>query len=169
MKKRQHARTKEKRRAKDVHFSVSYLPVPLLLAFLPSNMINMTDLPSDILIHIASFLPDSDDYDDDWYPETSERVTFAGVLNNYDMLEYYLQQRKDEEDKGYFMNSLARSGNIRAVQWARKQGIPIDEDTCNVAARYGNWDMVKWLHSEGCPWNKETHVIMQLNKEILKC
>ena len=31
----------------------------------PTNIIKLTDLPSDILIHIASFLDDDDDDDDD--------------------------------------------------------------------------------------------------------
>ena len=116
-------------------------------------MIQLTDLPSDLLIHIASFLPDVQ-FDD--YYKRSERVIFAGVLNNYDMLEYYRKICESEYDKQCFMNSLAYSGNFRAVQWARKQGCTLDHMTCFAAAKYGNLEMLQWLHSQGCPWNEET-------------
>ena len=115
-------------------------------------MIQLTDLPSDLLIHIAAFLPEYDGL----YFKASERVVFAGVLNNYDMLEYYRKICDTEYDKRCFMNSLAYSGNLRAVQWARKQGTPIDEWTCSAAAINGNLEMLQWLHSEGCPWNEGT-------------
>ena len=66
-------------------------------------MIKLTDLPYELLLHISSFL------DDD---SPSDRVTFAGVLNNYDMLEYYLRKY----DKLEIIASLVFSENSRAVQ-----------------------------------------------------
>ena len=56
------------------------------------------------------------------------------------------------------MDSLARSGNIRAVQWAHKNGCPWGHSTCNVAVHYGQLEVLKWLHShQGCPLDERAY------------
>ena len=91
-------------------------------------------------------------------------VTFAGVPNNYDMLKYYYFEVYDKEE---MMNSVACSGNLRAVQWLHSQGClwneegglqgcPWNVETFDTAAEKGNLEMLQWLHSQGCPWSERT-------------
>ena len=68
-------------------------------------------LPSDLLIHIASFLIHNKN-------GSSERIMMAGVLNNHDMLKYYRQRYYQQ----WFINCVVKSENIRAVLWAHKNG-----------------------------------------------
>ena len=130
-------------------------------------MLQLTDLPSDILIQIASLLSINDStstaspspYSYIFYSRTfappPERLIFAGVLNNLDIFEYYLQR----EDKWSLMISFVCSGNIKAVQWAYANGCPFhDETLCEAAANSKNMDMLTWLHSQGCPWDEYTCV-----------
>jgi len=51
---------------------------------------------------------------------------------------------------------LARHGYLEALQWARQQGCPWDEDTCAYAARGGHLEVLQWARQQGCPWDKWT-------------
>ena len=136
-------------------------------------MLQLTDLPSDILIQIASLLSNNDStstaspspFSYIYYgrtfasPTPTERLIFAGVLNNLDIFEYYLQR----EDKWSLMISFVCSGNIKAVQWAYANGCPFyDETLCKAAADSKNMDMLQWLHNKGCPWDESTCVAAAL-------
>ncbi len=44
------------------------------------------------------------------------------------------------------------------IQWARSQGCPWDEGTCDNAARGGHLGVLQWARSQGCPWDAWTCV-----------
>ena len=39
------------------------------------------------------------------------------------------------------------------MQWARANGCPWDERTCEGAAYSGNLEVLQWLRANGCPWD----------------
>ncbi len=53
----------------------------------------------------------------------------------------------------------ALSGNLRILQWLRKEGCPWDERTCHGAAMKGHLKVLKWCRENCCPWNKYTCAI----------
>ena len=42
------------------------------------------------------------------------------------------------------------------LQWARQNGCPWNEGTCNWAAYEGHLEVLQWAHQNGCPWNQST-------------
>jgi len=51
---------------------------------------------------------------------------------------------------------LAQRGHLTALQWARHQGCPWDEQTCANAAKDGHLEVLQWARQQGCPWNWRT-------------
>jgi hypothetical protein len=45
----------------------------------------------------------------------------------------------------------ASNGHLDVLQWARANDCPWDEQTCNLAAAYGHDDVYDWAHANGCP------------------
>ena len=41
--------------------------------------------------------------------------------------------------------------SVTLLQWARSNGCPWDEETCEAAARGGHLDVLKWARANGCP------------------
>jgi hypothetical protein len=48
---------------------------------------------------------------------------------------------------------IAEGGQLDVLQWARKQGYPWDSDSCARAAGNGHLQMLRWLLHNGCPWD----------------
>jgi hypothetical protein len=42
------------------------------------------------------------------------------------------------------------------LQWARRNGCPWDERTCEVAAGRGHLEILRWARQHGCPWTEGT-------------
>ena len=51
---------------------------------------------------------------------------------------------------------VARGGNLKVLQWVRKNGYPWDEQTCSAAALGGHLEVLQWARDNGCPWNEDT-------------
>ena len=45
------------------------------------------------------------------------------------------------------------------LKWARENGCPLDEETCEIAAKAGHLDVLRWARENGCPWDEETSEI----------
>ena len=43
---------------------------------------------------------------------------------------------------------------MHILQWARAQGCPWDERTCEAAAEAGFFEILQWAQNNGCPWNE---------------
>ena len=120
--------------------------------------ITLTDLPTDLLLYIGEYFNPNPNFDDESNDSGTigtvhDRIQFSGVLGNKDVLNFYLQHC----DKTEICNSLARSGSLRALKWAYKQGCPLEANTCKFAAYRGNMEMLEWLHSQNCPLSKDTY------------
>jgi hypothetical protein len=141
-------------------------------------IITLESLPADLQRHIGTFLQ---------YPFFSRRddidqITLAAILNDHEILDYYLCKGKYsrydisrrvtlsgsirtfvwmvkkglypmEKQTGFF---AVESGNLQLLQWLHSAGCPWDEYTCTAAAMKGNLEMLQWLHSTGCPWDERT-------------
>ena len=115
--------------------------------------ITLQTVPVDLLLHIGTFLEDTD--------ESRRRdisgTTLAAILNDYEMLEHYMKKYTPSEDQYIITNEVAISGNLRALKWVTsKKGYPMDEWTCYIAAECGYLQMLQWLRNKGCPWNAST-------------
>ena len=42
------------------------------------------------------------------------------------------------------------------LQWARANGCPWDEWTCEGAAKGGHLEVLQWVRANGCPWDVDT-------------
>jgi hypothetical protein len=45
------------------------------------------------------------------------------------------------------------------LKWARENGCPWDESTCDAAADGGHLEVLKWARENGCPWDEDTRRI----------
>ena len=45
---------------------------------------------------------------------------------------------------------------LEVLQWARQNGCPWDEETCEAAATGGHLEVLRWARQNGCPWDEET-------------
>ena len=50
--------------------------------------------------------------------------------------------------------------------WARENGCPWDEDTCENAAEFGLLEVLKWARANGCPWDEDTCTYAALNGHL---
>jgi hypothetical protein len=125
----------------------------------------------------------------------------ASFLNDKEAMEYLLQYPERCSDVEYLemvtqfgpypedcshrgmLTEIAATGNLKALEWALKKGLPweesigwnaaryghihileyiqsighvLDEQCCHMAARYGHLETLKLLHEHGCPWNENT-------------
>jgi len=48
----------------------------------------------------------------------------------------------------------AEGGHLAVLQWARAQGHPWNERTCERAADNGHLEVLQWARTHGCPWDK---------------
>jgi hypothetical protein len=114
--------------------------------------ITLQILPVDLLLHIGTFLKNTD--------ESRRRdisgITLAAILNDYEMLEHYMKKYTPSEDQYIITNEVAISGNLRALKWVIQKGYSMDERTCYIAAECGYLQMLQWLHRADCPWNADT-------------
>ena len=42
------------------------------------------------------------------------------------------------------------------LKWARANGCPWNEFTCECAAENGHLEVLKWARANGCPWDADT-------------
>ena len=42
------------------------------------------------------------------------------------------------------------------LPWARANGCPWDEYTCEGAAKGGHLEVLQWVRANGCPWDVDT-------------
>jgi hypothetical protein len=47
----------------------------------------------------------------------------------------------------------AGGGHLHILKWARANGCPWNEVTCENAAQGGHLDVLKWARENGCPWD----------------
>ena len=47
--------------------------------------------------------------------------------------------------------------HLAVLKWARSQGCPWDERTCEAAAVSGHLAVLQWAQAHGCPWDNVTH------------
>jgi hypothetical protein len=125
----------------------------------------------------------------------------ASFLNDKEAMEYLMEYPERCSDVEYLemvtrfgpypercdhrgmLTEIAATGNLKALQWALKKGLPweesigwnaaryghihilqfmqsighvLDEQCCHMAARYAQLETLKWLHEHGCPWNEKT-------------
>ena len=52
--------------------------------------------------------------------------------------------------------ATARGGHLEVLKWARQNGCPWDEETCADAAEGGHLEVLKWARQNGCPWDEGT-------------
>ena len=52
--------------------------------------------------------------------------------------------------------NAARGGHLETVKWLHRDNCPWDEATCAAAARGGHLDVLQWARENGCPWDEET-------------
>ena len=50
----------------------------------------------------------------------------------------------------------AWGGHLEVLKWARQNGCPWDERTCAGAADGACLKVLKWLRQNGCPWDEGT-------------
>mmetsp|Transcript_49537 Transcript_49537/g.96910 ORF Transcript_49537/g.96910 Transcript_49537/m.96910 type:complete len:198 (-) Transcript_49537:40-633(-) len=50
----------------------------------------------------------------------------------------------------------AFNGNLKMLQWLKKEGCVWNEWACNTAAHGGHLEVLQWLREEGCPWGWRT-------------
>mmetsp|Transcript_10605 Transcript_10605/g.30193 ORF Transcript_10605/g.30193 Transcript_10605/m.30193 type:complete len:476 (+) Transcript_10605:231-1658(+) len=55
--------------------------------------------------------------------------------------------------------AAAAAGDLKKLQWLRKQGCPWSTDTCAAAAQGGHIRVLAWAHENGCAWNMMTCVL----------
>jgi hypothetical protein len=89
----------------------------------------------------------------------------AAKHGNSMLLKYYFR------DSGVLWNtftcgSIAQSGNLNLLQWARENGCPWNKLTCSYAASR-SLEILQWARENGCPWDEST-CAMAKNLEILK-
>ena len=49
---------------------------------------------------------------------------------------------------------MRRERAVGGLQWARAQGCPWNEYTCEYAASGGHLAVLQWARAQGCPWDK---------------
>ena len=73
----------------------------------------------------------------------------------------------------FFNQQLAAVfGQLEALVFARRNGCPWDERTCNYAVAEGHLDVLMFAHENGCPWSvvtRDTAVENLAVDEILEC
>ena len=42
------------------------------------------------------------------------------------------------------------------LKWARENGCPWNEETCEYAAKHSHLETLKWARENGCPWDEWT-------------
>jgi len=52
--------------------------------------------------------------------------------------------------------TLAQSGHLEVLRWAREHGCPFDWRTCASAASGGHLEVLRWLREHDCPWNENS-------------
>ena len=87
------------------------------------TVITLQKIPVDCLLHIGTYL---EDIGNSCTCDIDE-ITLAVTLNDYDMLEHYLQKYAPSD----ISRTVAKSGSLRALKWVVKKGCPMDETTCN--------------------------------------
>jgi len=98
-------------------------------------MITLQTIPVDCLLHVGTYFKNTDDSSID----DIDRITFAAILKDYEMLEHYV---REHHTPNYYQSvvsqKVALSGNVIPLKWVIKQGCPMDEKTCYHAAGSGN-------------------------------
>tara|TARA_B110000046_G_scaffold93492_1_gene101435 strand:- start:44 stop:256 length:213 start_codon:yes stop_codon:yes gene_type:complete len=46
---------------------------------------------------------------------------------------------------------VTEGGHLEVLKWARANGCPWDEDTCEAAAEGGQLEVLEWAVANGCP------------------
>ncbi len=66
--------------------------------------------------------------------------------------------------------NAAWGGQLAALQWARANDCPLDEDTTMYAASNGHLEVLQWARTNGCPWSLWTCVFAagEGHLEVLK-
>ena len=85
-----------------------------------------------------------------------ECLTIAMTNGHVNIIKWMRQVTPFNED---ICVAAALSGNLRILQWCRKQGCPWNEKTCHAAAMKGHLKLLKWCRENGCPWDKRTCAI----------
>ena len=103
-------------------------------------------IPVDCLLHIGTFLnaPSESRCDE------IDEITLAGILNEHEMLQLYLQKHTPSQ----VSEKVALSGNLKALKWVIQKGCPMNENTCCTAAGNGYLGMIQWLRTQDCPWDE---------------
>ena len=60
----------------------------------------------------------------------------------------------------------AASGHLAILQWARAEGCPWDELTCQGAAAKGHLEVLQWARAKGCPWDESTCEGASKNRQV---
>jgi hypothetical protein len=126
-------------------------------------------LPLDLRIKIYKYVHVRDIHKDLSEMEAiiwGRTIILSGILNDIDALE--LASLQGEQQREIICPIMALLGNLQALQWARRRGVPEvssyswpvalpwDWKTCANAAKGGHLHILQWLHEQHCPWNQET-------------
>lgn len=99
-------------------------------------------VPTDLLICVEKFMRN----DTDVIANDIHEVTLAAMLDDYVMLEHYLQKY----DKSTFNNYITHSGNRKAMNWAKdNSGFHFNKRKWSFAVQSGNLAILELLRCEG--------------------
>jgi hypothetical protein len=62
--------------------------------------------------------------------------------------------------------TATKLGNIRVLEWLKKNECPWDALTFTTAAFHGNVQVLKWLKKNGCPFDQGTYDSVKNNESI---
>jgi len=68
--------------------------------------------------------------------------------------------------KSYVLSTdAAEKGHLGVLKWARKNGCPWDELTCEYATGNGHLDVLKWARDNGCLWHRHTCLVYAITND----
>jgi hypothetical protein len=109
-------------------------------------------------------------------PSWQRTIIMSGILNDKDAIDITAIQ-KGEATRQRMCDSIALSGNLPMMKWARSDKVPRvndaaveersikqirlvpfpwGEETCSNASEFGHMKLLQWLHEQGCPWDHRT-------------